>query len=700
MHWNRFVIPLHFYMAKITSVYRAKSATRTDERIRLMNEIINGIYVIKMFTWEQLFIKLILLYRMLEMKAIRINAHLKGIYSACVNFNSRIAIFLTLLSYVLINNKINAKQVFVLTGLYNLLRQTMLVCFPYGITLAAETNVCLKRINDFLLLEEISNTSETIDLQNEAISLRNISAQWSKTSQPILSKINLNIPVGKLTAIIGSVGSGKSSLLNVILKEIPITEGDVLINGRVSYAVQEPWLFHQNVQQNILFGSKLDHRRYQEVVKSCALETDFRRLPHSDLSMVSERGASLSGGQKARINLARAVYKDADIYLLDDPLSGVDVHVGKQIFENCINTLLKGKTVVLVTHQLNYLSNVNHIVVLEKGSIVAQGTFSELQKCNSDFVKYLRTESDEHNFNKTTKLESSKVSVSERKIETLAEAPERIIIGSVSESIYRKYIRSGANLFCASAILAIFIALQILVSGLDYFLAYWVNIKQTIGINRSQYKLHLMIYSGFIIVIVFMSLLRSFLFVEMCTKASIYLHNTTFRNVIHGTLKFFLSNPSGRILNRFSKDMGTIDELLPTCIMDTIIIGLVVLGIVVVTIIVNVWLILPILVISIVLYYLRILYIGTSRSIKRLEAVTKSPMIEYLNATVRGLTTIRAAGTQHILIEEFDNHHDLNTSASFLFLATSKAFGFWLDMVCAVYITIVTLSCLFSENGT
>ncbi|KAF5286346.1 hypothetical protein FQR65_LT12640 [Abscondita terminalis] len=702
-------IPLHFYMGKIVSVYRAKSAARTDERIRLMNEIITGISVIKMYTWEKPFIKLLLLCRKLEMKAIRVTAYIKSIYSACISLNSRIPLFLTILSYVIIHNQINAQQVFVLTGLYNLLRQTMLIFFPAAVTLTAEIKVCLKRITDFLLLEEACHTvSKKYDLQENAVTLKNVSARWSKKSQHALRQINVNIAAGKVTAIIGPVGSGKSSLLNVILKEVTVTEGDVFVNGRASYASQEPWLFHESVQQNILFGSNLNYQLYQEVVKSCALLPDFRRLPYSDSTIVSEKGASLSGGQRARINLARAVYKDADIYLLDDPLSAVDAQVGKEIFDNCLLSHLKKKTVVLVTHQLQYLTNVDHIIVMDRGCIIAQGSFIELQKSGVDFAKYLRqdlVDDDEHTFTERERRESvnSQVVLIENKQKPLPETPEKKIKGSVSGSVYKKYIRSGGNWLMIGTITTSFFTMQALLSGSDYFLTYWVNAEQKEQQSRSEEsdrlrKVYLYTYCGFIIATIIMSVVHVTIYTETCIKASINLHNKTFLNVIRATLRFFLSNPSGRILNRFSKDMGAVDELLPYSIMETATIALMVLGIVAITSIVNAWLILPVVVIGIVFYYLRIIYIGTSRSVKRLEGVTKSPMIEHLNASLRGLATIRAAGAQNLLIEEFDNHQDLNSCATYLFWATSKAFGYWLDIFCVGYVAVVTLSSLLSQS--
>lgn len=172
---------------------------------------------------------------------------------------------------------------------------------------------------------------------------------------------------GQLLAVIGPVGGGKSSLLHTILQELPLIEGTLEVKGEISYASQEPWLFAGTVRQNILFGLPMDKVRYNNVVNKCALERDFSLFPFGDKTIVGDRGVSLSGGQRARINLARAVYKQAEIYLLDDPLSAVDTHVGKQLFKQCITGYLKHKIVILVTHQIQYLQEVHNILYLEDG---------------------------------------------------------------------------------------------------------------------------------------------------------------------------------------------------------------------------------------------------------------------------------------------------------------------------------------------
>lgn len=178
--------------------------------------------------------------------------------------------------------------------------------------------------------------------------------------------------------------SGKSTLLNVIIGELDVDDGDCIINGSMSYASQETWLFEGTVRSNIVFIESFDQKRYKEVVRVCGLERDFKLMPNGDLTVVGERGISLSGGQKARISLARAVYKQADIYLLDDPLSAVDSHVGKHLFQECIQQFLKNKICILVTHQLQHLKDVNHLVLMYHGRIESQGTYADVQQCSAE----------------------------------------------------------------------------------------------------------------------------------------------------------------------------------------------------------------------------------------------------------------------------------------------------------------------------
>ncbi|KAL4704833.1 hypothetical protein ACJJTC_001308 [Scirpophaga incertulas] len=821
-------IPLQAYLGKRTSVLRLKTALRTDERVRLMNEILSGIQVIKMYTWEKPFADLVAKARKHEIKQIRATSYIRGVLTSFIMFTTRICLFCSILAYVLVNNVISAKQVFVITSFYNILRQTMTVFFPQGIAQIAEAVISIKRLQSFMLYEDTSKPVPGLaEIQTSTIprkSSKALATTAAAASSPVtdttpivekivespeqgasseakgngkaslaplepgedddqaalvesdedarsvkmihatakwiiahpentLTDLSITIKPGKLIAVIGPVGAGKSSLLHVLLRELPLVSGTVHVGGTVSYASQEPWLFAGSVRQNILFGQAMDRPRYNTVVRRCALDRDFSLFPHGDKTIVGERGVSLSGGQRARISLARAVYKRADIYLLDDPLSAVDAHVGRHLFESCVVGYLRGTTRILVTHQLQFLRDVDHIIILKNGTIAAAGDFETLSASGLDFATLLaRDEEDEERpaaeQTSTNETEESMMHGSFRKrqmsinsvssVDNLtATAPpeggreeaELRSAGAVSGKVYGAYLRASGHWLLVCLMTFIAILAQLLGSGSDWWTSYWVILEEKhpiesrrifndsvspiekqanvtdVLIENVQYEPGgltrydcIYIYTGMVIALVVISLLRSFMFFSMAMRASTRLHNNMFGAITRAPMRFFHLNPSGRILNRFSKDMGAVDEVLPSALLDVLQIGLSLIGIVVVVAIVNYWLLVPTLAIGIIFYGLRIFYLSSSRSIKRLEGVTRSPVFSHLNATLQGITTIRAFGAQEALIREFDNHQDLHSSAWYLFIASSRAFGFWLDLVCVAYIGVVTLSFLVFGN--
>lgn len=313
-----------------------------------------------------------------------------------------------------------------MTSYFNILNESMVQCWPVAITSVAEGYISVKRVQEFLLTSSTKqiadtphdnmdaikhkeykrknvvsvsqlngnngNISESKTLLTDrrlvngnatikGITMSNASAVWKlgEAGEAGVSQINLIIKERELCAVVGQVGSGKTTLLQVILGELELDSGNIKINGEMSYASQETWLFEGSIRNNIIFIEEFDEHRYRDVVRVCALEQDFKLLPHGDETIVGERGISLSGGQKARVNLARAVYKKADIYLLDDPLSAVDANVGKHIFRECIQQYLANKICILVTHQLQYLTEVEHLVLLNHGHIEAQGSYADLR---------------------------------------------------------------------------------------------------------------------------------------------------------------------------------------------------------------------------------------------------------------------------------------------------------------------------------
>lgn len=453
------------------------------------------------------------------------------------------------------------------------------------------------------------NEMEIIEPEANIIEMINVNATWTNDyNSKTLSDLSIKIKSGKLYAIIGSVGSGKSSILQLLLGELPIYSGDVLINGDVSYGSQESWLFSSTVKNNILFGLPYEKLRYQETVKYCALLTDFQQLPQGDKTFVGERGSALSGGQRARVSLARAVYRNASIYLLDDPLSAVDSHVGKQLFDECIgpNGYLarQNATRVLVTHQVHFLKDADWVIVMDKGMVLRQGTYNDVMDIDlAQFVSPVVSEDDD---------ETASVNDDEEEIPYIDDATETAkgyfqlktleprksisrvsIVSSVGDAsataesegrqeeksetripfykVFWQYFRAGANVPALIFIVIFLLFSQLVTSGSDYFVTFWTNQEflRLLG-EKTLFTTTdgLYIYGFLILAVVAVTLSRGFIFFAVCMRASKKLHDKSFLSLLHSPMRFFDTNPSGRILNRFSKDMGAVDELLPKAIIE------------------------------------------------------------------------------------------------------------------------------------
>ncbi|XP_063223831.1 ATP-binding cassette sub-family C member 4-like [Bacillus rossius redtenbacheri] len=770
-------VPAQGYMGKLTSKLRLKIAVRTDERVKLMNEIISGIQVIKMYAWEKPFEKMVAFARRREINIVKQAFYLRGVYFSAMVFTERLTLFLTLLTYVLLGNQVTADKVFPLAQFFNILQLTMAIFFPQAVQMAAEANVSVKRLQNFLAMEEIQPKPVTngIEKKTEKLGLKltKASAKWIPDSIAYtLHDLNVNLPPGKLCAVIGPVGSGKSSLFQLILGELSLSGGSLAVEEDISYASQEPWLFVGSVRQNILFGQAYEPKRYKEVVRVCALQRDFELFPNGDKTVVGERGVSLSGGQRARINLARCVYRRADVYLLDDPLSAVDTHVSKHLLEECISGFLASKTRLLATHQLQHIKDADLILVLNNGRIEAQGTYDELLAKKINFTNLLTTKEEEEEVQDAPILRRLRSSISENSSQDGVdeendilepdENEELLAKGAMKASVYMKYFTIGGSCIILTALFLSLIIGQSASSGSDYWVTYWTNMElerflqancakvgnltemtyngsetaglfldpdeldenSTIGFTSevpsvtgmprfntnnsddcSNFKpvpfsteVSLYIYGAFIAGSVLLTLLRSIFFFNVCMSSSVNLHNTMFSSILQGTMRFFDTNPSGRVLNRFSKDVGTIDEVLPTFILDTIQVFLVMSGILTMVAIVNYYLIIPMLCVAPLYYLMARVYMPTAQGIKRLEGTTRSPVFSHVSATFNGLATIRSAKAQDVLRKEFDSHQDLHTSAWYLTIVMMTAFGVWLDFLSNVFIGVVILNFLVVET--
>jgi len=444
------LIPVNGLSAAITRKLQMKMMKQKDVRVKKMNELLSGMKILKLYAWEPSFMQEVMDIRNDELK-ILLNI---GYLSAAISFIWTCAPFVvslvTFAVYVLSdeNNVLDAQKAFTSLALFNILRFPLSM-LPMMITSAIQASVSIKRINKFMRSEELDPSSVEKNAKSddsEAISVANASFNWGEKDEddsansndkkknkkdkkngavangdakpetangkhnegeemkPLngnankvkiepfsLKNIDLKIPKGSLCAVVGTVGSGKSSLLSALLGEMERISGQVSVSGRIAYVSQQAWIQNATLKDNILFGSKMQAEKYNKAIDDCALTTDLEILPARDDTEIGEKGINLSGGQKQRVAVARAVYADADLYLLDDPLSAVDSHVGKHIFDKVIGPegCLHAKTRVLVTHGLTFLPQVDNIVVMKKGVISEVGSYRELLAQKGDFAEFL-----------------------------------------------------------------------------------------------------------------------------------------------------------------------------------------------------------------------------------------------------------------------------------------------------------------------
>ncbi|KAA0713356.1 Multidrug resistance-associated protein 4 [Triplophysa tibetana] len=732
-----FLMPLQTMFGKLFSKFRAKTAVHTDNRIRTMNEVVSGIRIIKMYAWEKPFAALVNDVRREEISKIMSSSYLRGLNMASFFVASKIILFVTFLVYVLVGNTISASRVFVTVALYTAVRLTVTLFFPSAVEKVSEAAVSIRRIKKFLLLDELAKPQGSlshVQKKEASVKMQDVVCYWDQTlDSPTLQNVSFTVKTGQLLAVIGPVGAGKSSLLSAVLGELPAEKGVIKTKGELTYASQQPWVFPGTIRSNILFGKELEPKRYEKVIRACALKRDMELLPDGDLTLIGDRGATLSGGQKARVNLARAVYQDADIYLLDDPLSAVDAEVGRHLFEQCICGILKEKPRILVTHQLQFLKAADQILVLKEGHTVAQGTYSELLSSGVDFTSLLKKDEEDEisgekepprsprsrtlSQNSIRSQSSSVLSVKDEADQLPAEtvhtmAEESRSEGNIGFRLYWKYFRAGANVVMLVFILVLNLLAQVSYILQDWWLAYWATEQEkldtpsntTSGMNATisqplDLTFYLGVYGGLTVATVIFGFMRSLIMFKALVSSAQTLHTRMFNCILRTPVRFFDINPIGRILNRFSKDIGQLDSQLPWTSVDFIQVFLQIIGVIAVASSVIPWILIPVLPLLICFIFLRRYFLRTSRNVKRLESTTRSPVFSHLSSSLQGLCTIRAFKAEERFQQAFDAHQDLHSEAWFLFLTTSRWFAVRLDGMCSVFVTITAFGCLLLKDS-
>ncbi|KAH9747860.1 ABC transporter C family member 2 [Citrus sinensis] len=498
-------------------------------------------------------------------------------------------------------------------------------------------NVSLQRLEELLLAEErILMPNSPLEPELPAVSIKNGNFSWDSKS-PTLSNINLDIPVGSLVAIVGGTGEGKTSLVSAMLGELPpLKDASVVIRGTVAYVPQISWIFNATLRKNILFGSEFDPAKYWKTIDVSALQHDLDLLPDRDLTEIGERGVNISGGQKQRVSMARAVYSNSDVYIFDDPLSALDAHVGRQVFNSCIKEELRGKTRILVTNQLHFLPHVDRIILVSEGMIKEEGTFEELSKHGRLFQKLMENagkmeemeEREEKDDSINSNQEVSKpvanqvVQVNEfpknesytkkgkRGRSVLVKQEERET-GIVSGSVLTRYKNALGGLWVIMILFACYLSTEVLRISSSTWLSFWTDQSTSKNYNPGFY---IAIYTILAFGQVTVTLLNSYWLIISSLRAAKRLHDSMLNSILRAPMLFFHTNPIGRVINRFSRDLGIVSTI-------------------------SLWAIMPLL----ILFYAAYLYYqSTAREVKRLDSITRSPVYAQFGEALNGLSTIRA----------------------------------------------------------
>ncbi|RDD39481.1 Multidrug resistance-associated protein 4 [Trichoplax sp. H2] len=693
-----------------------------------MNEVISSMRTIKMYAWENSFAKTIRQLRRKEMDRLFSGYAFYALNVASYLLLNTITSFVTIIVYVLMGNTINSSKVFTVYSLLNSLQVALSIGVPEAIRAIIDAKVSFDRIEKHLMLDECKENPGYIQsLESnigDQLALDNVSASWYNGFS--LKDISLTVSHGKLLSIIGPVGGGKTSLLMVLLGELPLSAGTLKISGKIAYVSQIPWIFSGTVRENILFGSEFHEEKYLKVIEACALRKDLQQWPHNDMTYVGERGVRLSGGQKARIGLARAAYSDADIYIMDDPLSAVDLGVAHHLFDECICGLLSGSTRILVTHQVHMLDKADQIVALENGEINYKGSPKELTDKGIDFKKLLDCDGDKAMRRNSAHRETKDKLEDCTKDLTLQE--ENRQEGKVTSSTYLKFVEAGNGLLFFIFVILMSIVSQGAIVLTDWWLSRWSDSFVKASANESSSnvtvleetalfgltnRMTIVVYSCLLIGAWILNMCRCLLTVKLVIDSARIFHNRMLKSVLHAPIYFFDTNPVGRVLNRFSKDLNHMDNELPFTVLQVVQIGIFCSGLTITTIIFNPWTAIPAAVIVVSFIIVRKFYVSLSRELVRLEAVGKisliylivskfyasSPIYSHISGCLQGLTTIHAYKIEDQFLKQFITYQDNQTKPAFAIAGLTRWNGFHLDLLSSIYVTFVAFIGVFVADG-
>lgn len=732
-----YLVVISFAVSRVYK-FRIRANKFTDQRVGFVKEILSNLKAIKFYCWEDAYHKSITESRNSEMEFILKMQLVRSIIvgtSVCMTLLASMTSFLAL--YGTSGSTKDPASLFSSISLFNNLASQIIV-LPAALLSGSDAIIGIKRLGDYFAAEEDreseSEKSEVEGAQDQksgfAISFKNVTFKWngrndlekkvsgSSTSSDLsqktetssvtsksaivdgLKNINLQIQPGAFVVVTGRIGSGKSALLNSIAGFIKPVSGQVSVNGSILLC-EHHWIQNTTVRDNILFGHEFDEKRYNETLFACSLESDLEILPAGDQTEIGERGITLSGGQKARISLARAVYANKDITLLDDVLSAVDARVAKHIMDNCVLGLLKDKTRILATHQISLINDSDLVVFLNGDGTIDKGRLEELKERNLEFRSLMSLgthakKEDEKSKGKEELEKSTKKDVGPGKeSDGKITKNERRAVNSIGFQVYKRYIRAGLGKFPPYSIAVVLLVSEVLAHFCEIFTNVWLSFWADYKFPERSNEFYIGLYIMFTFLAYFFLIFAFLNLAYLTNTSSEVLNLRAAHRVLHMPMSLMDITPMGRILNRFTKDTDVLDNEIGNEVRVLMYFIGSITGILILCVIYLPYFAIAIPFLGFMFVAIGNFYQASAREIKRLEAVQRSFVYNNFNEILSGMMTIKAYNAE----ERFKKRNDLyinNTNeASYLTVANQRWLLIHLDAVASLFALIIGLLCVF-----
>ncbi|KAI5409098.1 Canalicular multispecific organic anion transporter 2, variant 2 [Lathyrus oleraceus] len=727
------VMLLNLPMTSLQERLQAKLMEFKDKRMKATSEVLMNMRILKLQAWEMKFLSKIIQLRKLEemwlKKFLVGTAIVRFLFFSAPTFVAVV----TFGACVLLGIPLETGKILSALATFRIL-QMPIYNIPDTISVIAQTKVSLDRVVAFLRLDDLqTDMVENVPRGSSDIAIEIVDGNFSwdlSSVDATLKNINLRLFHNMRVAVCGTVGSGKSSLLSCLIGEIPKISGNLKVCGTKAYVAQSPWIQSGKIEDNILFGREMDREKYEKVLEACSLKKDLEVLPFGDQTIIGEKGINLSGGQKQRVQVARALYQDADIYLLDDPFSAVDAHTGSHLFKECLLGLLKTKTVIYITHQVDFLPDADLILVVKEGRITQSGKYNDILTSGTDFMELVGAHraalSSVKSLERGPTLKSSSItgedtsSLSDFELEQEVEnindrnskldetiVPKGQLVqdeerekGSVGFKVFWKYLTIAYGGALVPFLFLSHIFTVVLQIASNYWMALATPVSATAEPGIGSFAL-MVVYVSLAIGISFSTLVRAFLAAIVGYKTATMLFNQMHLSFIRAPMSFFDSTPSGRILNRASADQSTVDMNISNLVwgftynMVQLMGNIAVMSqaawqvfiILVPVVAACIWYqlqkTLALLMPSNRMLYMQRYYSASARELARLTGICQAPVIQHFSETISGSTTIRSFDQESRFSEMNMQLIDKYSQPKLYSASAMEWLSFRLDLLCS-----------------